>query len=141
VTAFTLAHSITLSLAALGWITPASRWIEAAIAASVLLAALNNLLPVVNKRLWVMGFAFGLIHGFGFAGALSELGLPTGARLQALVGFNLGVEIGQLAVVAMVLPLLFVMRTKPWYAKICMPLASLVIACLAVWWLYLRLLG
>ena len=141
VTAFTVAHSITLSLAALGWITPASRWVEAAIAASVLLAALNNVWPLVTKRVWLVGFSFGLVHGFGFAGALSELGLPTGARLASLVGFNLGVEIGQMAVVALVLPLLLLMRRKRWYAQFAMPLLSLAIAGLAAWWLWVRLRG
>lgn len=141
VTAFTLAHSITLSLAALGWITPASRWVEAAIAASVLLAALNNVWPVVTRRVWLVGFGFGLVHGFGFAGALSELGLPTGARLASLVGFNLGVEIGQMAVVALVLPILLLVRRQRWYARIAMPLLSLAIAALASWWLYVRLRG
>ncbi|MDI1253739.1 HupE/UreJ family protein [Thermomonas sp.] len=141
VTAFTLAHSITLTLAALGWITPASRWVEAAIAASVLLAALNNVWPVVTQRVWLVGFGFGLVHGFGFAGALSELGLPTGARLASLVGFNLGVEIGQMAVVALVLPLLLLVRRKRWYAQTTMPLLSLAIAGLAAWWLWVRLRG
>jgi len=139
VTAFTAAHSITLSLAALGWVTPASRWVEAAIALSVLLAALNNLRPVVTRRIWMVGFGFGLVHGFGFAGALSELGLPTGARLASLVGFNLGVEIGQLAVVALVLPVLFGLRRKAWYARIAMPAISLGIALLAGYWMYARL--
>lgn len=141
VTAFTLAHSITLSLAALGWITPASRWVEAAIAASVLLAALNNVWPVVTRRVWLVGFGFGLVHGFGFAGALSELGLPTGARLASLVGFNLGVEFGQIAVVALVLPVLLVVRHKRWYARFAMPLLSLAIAALAAWWMWVRLQG
>ncbi|MEO6227477.1 MAG: HupE/UreJ family protein [Thermomonas sp.] len=141
VTAFTLAHSITLSLAALGWITPASRWVEAAIAASVLLAALNNVWPLVTKRVWLVGFSFGLVHGFGFAGALSELGLPTGARLASLVGFNLGVEIGQMAVVALVLPILLLVRRKRWYAQFAMPLLSLAIAGFAAWWLWVRLRG
>jgi len=140
VTAFTLAHSITLTAAALGWVTPASRWIEAAIAASVLLAALNNLWPVVTRRLWLVGFAFGLVHGFGFAGALSELGLPAGARVVSLLGFNLGVELGQLAVVAVALPLLFVARRTRWYARFGMPAVSLAIAALAAWWLFQRLL-
>lgn len=141
VTAFTVAHSITLSLAALGWVTPVSRWIEAAIAASVLLAALNNLWPLVTRRLWAVGFAFGLIHGFGFAGALGELGLPDGARLWALLGFNLGVEIGQLAVVCMLLPALFAVRRQAWYPKALMPAASIAIAALAAWWLWQRLTG
>lgn len=141
VTAFTLAHSLTLSLAALGWVTPASRWVEAAIAASVLVAALNNVWPLVARRIWMVAFGFGLVHGFGFAGALSELGLPDGARLAALVGFNLGVEIGQLLVVALVLPLLFAMRRQSWYARWAMPLASLAIAALAGYWLFVRLYG
>ena len=141
VTAFTLAHSITLSLAALGWVTPASRWVEASIALSVLLAALNNVWPVVSRRVWMLGFGFGLIHGFGFAGALLELGLPKSARLAALVGFNVGVELGQLLVVAAVLPLLFLVRGKPWYARRVMPLASLLIALLAGYWMFRRLSG
>ena len=141
VTAFTLAHSITLSLAALGWVTPASRWVEASIALSVLLAALNNVWPVVSRRVWLLGFGFGLVHGFGFAGALLELGLPKGARLAALVGFNVGVELGQLLVVAGLLPLLFLVRGKPWYARRVMPLASLLIALLAGYWMYRRLSG
>ena len=141
VTAFTAAHSITLSLAALGWVVPASRWVEMAIAASVLAAALNNVFPLVTRRLWMVGFGFGLIHGFGFAGALSELGLPRGARLQALLGFNLGVEIGQLVVVALVLPLLFALRSKAWYRRVCLPIASLAIASLAAYWLWVRSQG
>lgn len=141
VTAFTVAHSVTLSLAALGWITPSSRPVEAAIAFSVLLAATNNLWPVVTRRIWMVGFAFGLIHGFGFAGALSELGLPTQSRLFALVGFNLGVEVGQLAVVGALLPILYVLRRRPIYSRALMPLASLAIACLAGWWLFQRLVG
>ncbi|GAB2619352.1 HupE/UreJ family protein [Novilysobacter erysipheiresistens] len=140
-TAFTVAHSITLSLAALGWVTPASRWVEAAIAASVLLAALNNVWPVVVRRLWLVGFVFGLIHGFGFAGALSELGLPDGARLWSLLGFNLGVEIGQVAVVCALLPLLFVLRHRRWYAAVVMPAVSLGIAVMAAYWLWQRLAG
>ena len=141
VTAFTVAHSITLTLAALDLVTPASRWVEAAIAASVLLAALNNVSPVITQRVWAVSFAFGLIHGFGFAGALGELGLPKGARLTALLGFNLGVELGQLAVVGLLLPVLFLLRRRRWYAQMLMPLLSLLIAGLAAWWLYQRLLG
>lgn len=139
VTAFTVAHSVTLSLAALGWVAPASRAVEAAIALSVLLAALNNLRPVVTRRLWLVGLCFGLIHGFGFAGALGELGLPADARLLALVGFNLGVELGQLAVVCVVLPLLFVLRRQRWYARVALPLLSLAICAVAIAWLWQRL--
>jgi hypothetical protein len=141
VTAFTAAHSITLSLAALGWVTPASRWVEAAIAASVLLAALNNVKPLVTRRLWLVGFGFGLIHGFGFAGALGELGLPDRARLAALLGFNLGVELGQIAIVAAVMPVLVLVRDRRWYARVAMPVASLLIAAIALHWLWQRLQG
>ena len=141
VTAFTLAHSITLSLAVLGWVRPASLWIEAGIAASVLLAAVNNLKPLVIRRLWLVTFGFGLLHGFGFAGALLEVGLPEQSRLAALLGFNVGVELGQLAVVALVLPVLFWLGRRPWYPRLVMGLASALIALLAAWWLYLRLGG
>ena len=138
VTAFTLAHSITLSLAALGWVTPASRWIEPAIALSVLLAAINNVHPLVTRRAWTVGFGFGLIHGFGFAGALGELGLPSGTRLLALFGFNLGVELGQLALVCAVLPGLFLLRRQRWYAGAAMPLLSLGIGVVAASWVWQR---
>ena len=116
VTAFTLAHSITLSLAALQIISLPSRLVESAIAASVVFAAANNLVPMVQGR-WLMAFFFGLIHGFGFASVLTELGLPTGALAVSLVGFNLGVELGQLAVVAVFLPLAFVLRHTPFYQR------------------------
>ena len=141
VTAFTVAHSVTLSLAALGWVTPASRWVEAGIAASVLLAALNNVRPLITRRVWMVSFGFGLVHGFGFAGALSELGLPKDARLASLFGFNVGVEIGQLAVVAVLLPVLFALRGHRWYARVAMPVISIMIAALASWWLVRRLAG
>ena len=140
VTAFTAAHSITLSLSALGWVVPASQWIEAVIAASVLLAALNNVWPWVTARVWAITFAFGLIHGFGFAGALSELGLPQTGRLLSLLGFNLGVELGQLTVVCAALPVLFLLRGKRWYSHRVMPLLSLAIAATATVWLWQRLM-
>ena len=139
VTAFTLAHSLTLSLAALDWVTPASRWVEPAIAGSVLLAAANNIHPLVTRRAWAVGFGFGLIHGFGFAVALGELGLPPDTRLLALLGFNLGVELGQLAVVSTVLPVLFLLRRQRWYAGIAMPLLSVGIGAAAMLWLWQRL--
>ncbi|GDX56406.1 membrane protein [Comamonadaceae bacterium] len=116
VTAFTLAHSITLSLAALEIISLPSRLVESAIAGSVVFAAANNLVPMVQGR-WLMAFFFGLIHGFGFASVLTELGLPTGALAVSLVGFNLGVEFGQLAIVAVFLPLAFVLRHTPFYQR------------------------
>jgi hypothetical protein len=141
VSAFTVAHSITLSLAALGWVRPAAQWVEAAIAASVLLAALNNVWPVVTRRLWLAGFAFGLVHGFGFAGALGELGLGGASSVTALLGFNLGVELGQLAVVCVVLPVLFRVRQRAAYSRVVMPVLSIAIALISLYWLFDRLGG
>lgn len=116
VTSFTVAHSITLSLAALQIISLPSRLVESAIAASVMFAAVNNLAPLVKGR-WLMAFSFGLIHGFGFASVLAELGLPPDALALSLVGFNLGVELGQMAIVAVFLPLAFVLRHTAFYQR------------------------
>ena len=116
VTAFTVAHSITLTLATLHFISLPSRWVEAAIAASVVVAAMNNIFPTILKRRWVAAFAFGLIHGFGFAAVLSDLGLQNTALMVALVGFNLGVEIGQIVILSLYLPLSFSIR-KTWVYK------------------------
>jgi hypothetical protein len=138
VTAFTVAHSITLSLATLGWITLPSRWVESAIAASVVLAALNNLRPVVEGRRWLVAFCFGLIHGFGFASVLQDLGLPADALLLALVGFNLGVEAGQLAIVALFLPVAFALRRHWVYRRLIFLGGSVLIALLAGVWLVER---
>lgn len=117
VTAFTVAHSITLTLAALQIVELPSRLVESAIAASVVLAAANNLYPVVERRRWLVAFSFGLIHGFGFASVLTELGLPQEALVLSLLGFNLGVETGQLAIVAVFLPVAYVLRNTPLYRK------------------------
>ena len=140
VTAFTVAHSITLSLAALGFVSLPSRWVESAIAASVVLAALNNLYPVVQGRRWAVAFGFGLIHGFGFASVLADLGLPQGALALALLGFNLGVELGQMAIVAVFLPLAFALRRTDFYRWGVFTAGSLVIVLLAMVWLAERVL-
>ena len=139
VTAFTLAHSITLSLAALQVISLPSRLVESVIAASVVLAALNNLRGTIDKRRWVMAFVFGLIHGFGFASVLADLGLPQGALVLALVGFNVGVELGQLAIVAVFLPIAFWLRATRFYRKGVLTGGSILVAILASWWLAQRL--
>ena len=138
VTAFTLAHSITLSLAALQVISLPSRLVESAIAASVVVAAANNLRGAVDSRRWVMAFAFGLIHGFGFASVLADLGLPQGALATALVGFNLGVEVGQLAIVSVFLPLAFLLRATRFYQLGVFRLGSLLVVLIALWWLIQR---
>ena len=138
VTSFTLAHSITLSLAALEIISLPSRLVESTIALSVVLAALNNLRPVVAERRWVMAFVFGLIHGFGFASVLADLGLPRDSLLLALVGFNLGVEAGQLAIVAAFLPLAFLLRATPLYRRGIMTGGSVLITMVAAIWMVER---
>ena len=141
VTSFTVAHSITLSLAALGVIALPSRLVESAIAASVVLAALNNLLPLVGGRRWVVAFAFGLIHGFGFASVLTELGLPRNALVLALVGFNLGVEAGQLAIVSAFLPIAYSMRASWFYRRVVLFGGSIAIVAVAMVWLLERALN
>ncbi len=134
VTAFTLAHSITLSLAAMQIISLPSRLVESVIAASVVIAALNNLRGTIDKKRWVMAFVFGLIHGFGFASVLADLGLPQGALVLALIGFNGGVEIGQLCIVAVFLPLAFWLRSTRFYRIGVLTGGSLIVALLASWW-------
>lgn len=141
VTSFTLAHSITLSLAALGVISLPSRLVESAIAASVVLAALNNLWPRVSGRRWLVAFAFGLIHGFGFASVLAELGLPRDALVLALVGFNLGVEAGQLTIVAAFLPLAYYLRGGWFYQRVVLLGGSAAVVAVALVWLLERALN
>lgn len=138
VTAFTLAHSVTLSLAVLGYIALPSRLVESAIALSVVAAALNNIFPLVEKRLWLVAFGFGLMHGLGFANVLSELGLPRNALALSLVSFNLGVEAGQLAVVAALLPLAYLWRRSWTYPRLILGAGSSCIVAIASLWLIER---
>ncbi|HMA09487.1 MAG TPA: HupE/UreJ family protein, partial [Ramlibacter sp.] len=138
VTAFTLAHSITLSLAALQVISLPSRLVESTIALSVVVAALNNLRGTIERKRWVMAFIFGLIHGFGFASALADLGLPQGALVLALVGFNLGVELGQMAIVVAFVPLAFWLRTTQFYRRGVITVGSILVAIVAGWWFVQR---
>ena len=133
VTAFTLAHSVTLSLAALNVLSLPSRLVESTIAASVILAALNNVYPLVSNRRWLLAFCFGLIHGFGFAAVLRDLGLPSGALLTSLVAFNLGVECGQLSLVALFIPLAWPLRSGVFYRRVMFG-GSFAIAALALVW-------
>jgi len=139
-TAFTVAHSITLSLAALSVIELPSRLVESAIALSVVLAALNNIWPLVHGRRWLVAFGFGLIHGFGFASVLAGLGLPRDALLLALVSFNLGVELGQVAIVGVFLPLAFAARGSWAYRRLVFVGGSALIAAIAAIWLVERAL-
>jgi HupE / UreJ protein len=138
VTAFTVAHSITLALAVLGVLEPPSRWVESIIAASVVFAAINNLVPLVPRQRWRLTFAFGLVHGFGFAAVLKDLGLGGGGLLSPLLGFNLGVELGQLGLVALFLPLAWWLRGTGFYQQVLLRGGSLLIALLALVWLVER---
>jgi len=141
VTAFTVAHSITLCLSVLGALTLPPAATEAAIAASVAIAALNGIRPFLPGRAWRIAFAFGLLHGLGFARYLAELGLPAAARVSALLAFNLGVELGQLVVVAACLPLLLWLGRRRFYRRGLQVPASATIAAVASLWFVERLWG
>lgn len=138
VTAFTLAHSITLTLAALDLVRLPTRLTESVIAASIIIAALNNIYPLVTENRARIAFAFGLLHGFGFASVLADMGLPHGARLMSLLAFNLGIEMGQLAVVLSIMPLIYSVRRVLFYRRAFMPWGSAAIAALALVWLVQR---
>ncbi len=135
VTAFTVAHSITLSLSALGFVHLPTRLVESAIAASVVLAAFNNLVPFFAERGWMVAFGFGLLHGFGFANALRDLGLHNGQLAQTLFGFNLGVELGQLAIVGVFLPTALCFRGLMFYQNFVLRLGSAAIMIVASTWM------
>lgn len=141
VTAFTIAHSITLSLAACGVILIPGRVVEPIIAFSVAVAALNNIWPMWRDKGWLVAFGFGLIHGFGFAGALLEVGLGGGSLAKSLLLFNLGVETGQLAIVALFIPIAFAMRESWFYRGVVLRFGSAAISLIAGFWLVERLLS
>src|SRR5262245_17137443 len=119
VTAFTVAHSLTLALAVLNILTLPTQIVEPVIALSIAYVAFENLTgrPALSRR-WAVSFIFGLVHGFGFAGALAEVGLPASGLVSALVGFNLGVEAGQMLIVAVLLPLLIWLQRFAWEPRL-----------------------
>lgn len=139
VTAFTVAHSITLVLSVLKWVEPPANWVEPIIALSVVLAALNNLLGWFSLQRWRLAFGFGLIHGFGFANVLLDLGLPAQALAAALGGFNVGVELGQLAIVVVFLSLAWPLRHSAFYRWCVVVGGSLAIAVVGTIWTWERL--
>ncbi|WP_292938451.1 HupE/UreJ family protein [Noviherbaspirillum sp.] len=140
VTAFTAAHSMTLTLAALQIVSLPSRLVESAIAASVALAAVNNVIPLFRGRRWLAALIFGLVHGFGFASVLTDLGLPRSSLLLALVSFNVGVELGQLGIVLLFLPLAHLLRTTLFYRRVLLPGGSVAISVIGTVWLLERAL-
>ena len=141
ITAFTVAHSLTLASAALGWLTLRSAPVEACIALSIVLVAseaLRERQTLARRLPALVAFVFGLVHGLGFAGALQAIGLPQKHLVTALLSFNLGVEIGQLLAVAAVWALVLVVRRQPWAGRLRLPLLY-VIGVLAAYWSWLRL--
>jgi len=134
VTTFTIAHSITLILASTKVLTIPPSIIEPVIAFSVIILALLNFFTKKNIKHWPIVFAFGLIHGFGFAFVLEEVSLESGTLMTTLFGFNLGVEIGQLIIVACVLPILYLLNSKKYYHRIIIPVSSLLIASIGLIW-------
>jgi hypothetical protein len=128
ITAFTLAHSITLALSVLAIVTLPSRFVEPVIALSIAYVAAENILKkgAVSRR-WAVSFLFGLVHGFGFAGALREVGLPADGLAAALIGFNLGVEIGQAAIIAAVMPAVLWARRFPWQPRVATTISAVIL--------------
>lgn len=141
ITAFTLAHSITLGMAVLGVWAPSPRIVEPLIALSVAYVGVENQFVKDAEKRWRITFPFGLVHGFGFAGALGEIQLPKADVPKALLGFNLGVEIGQLAVLALVLPLIMAARKRAWFEQKGVRYLSYVIAGLGIVWFVARVFG
>jgi HupE / UreJ protein len=139
-TSFTIAHSITLGLAGLDVIKLPSKFVESAIAISIALAALHNFRPIFANKEWAVAFVFGLFHGFGFASLLGDLGLKSDRRVSSLLGFNLGVEVGQVAIILMIFPALFLLRRVKIYDFV-LKLGSGTAAVLALGWTIERVFG
>lgn len=134
ITVFTIAHTITLSFATLSAVNLSPRIVESAIALSIAIAALDIIYPVFKQRIWLIVFGFGLFHGFGFASVLSEIGIPSTYMLYSLLGFNLGVEVGQLAIVCAVFPLLFIMRRWTLYRGIVLRYGAVSLMVVSLYW-------
>ncbi|MBP9838493.1 MAG: HupE/UreJ family protein [Proteobacteria bacterium] len=140
VSAFTLAHSLTLTLAGLRFVSLSESFIEPTIALSIAIVALNNIFLIFPERkTYLLAFGFGLIHGFGFASVLNELDLSQNSLVTALLSFNLGVEIGQLAIVSIFLPIAFYFRNSIFYKKYFKITASWTILIIAIYWFVERI--
>ena len=134
VTLFTIGHSVTLILAALGVLSLPSRLVESIIALSIAVAAIDILYPIFERRiLWVI-FLFGLMHGFGFANVLAEMPIPDAYVVPSLFGFNVGVELGQLVVVVLVVPVLYLLRNTTFYRRVVMPAGALLLIAISMYW-------
>ncbi|GJM10115.1 MAG: membrane protein [Lysobacteraceae bacterium] len=134
VTAFTVAHSVTLGLAVTGMVNLPAALVEISIALSVTVVAINNLVPIITKRHWLLAGIFGLIHGFGFAGAMSDLDLSGVSLVSALAGFNIGVELGQAAIVLVFVPLVWGLRNSWFYQVGMVRFGSVAVALVGMVW-------
>src|ERR1044071_1688208 len=134
-TAFTLAHAIVLTPAVLGLVSVPARLVEPAVALTIMLAALDNIRPILPRLRWQVAFAFGLIHGLSFAGALGPMRLPPFGLAVALASFNLGVEAGQIALALLLVPIAFLLRHESAYRHVVTPAVSLASLFLAGVWL------
>ncbi len=137
VTFFTIAHTITLSLAALQIIRLPSWIVESVIAFSIGLAAYHNIKPIFKGKDWVIAFVFGLFHGFGFASVLGDIGLADEFLVYSLLGFNVGVEIGQLVIIALIFPVLFLIRKFKIYPRI-LVYGSIFLIITSIYWIIER---
>ena len=138
ISGFTVSHSVTLSLAVLGYVNLPSRLVESGIALSIIVAAFNNIYPLFKRRAWLVAFAFGFVHGLGFASGLAGLSLPPAAMAVSLGGFNVGVEIGQETAVLPLIALAFLIRGSRFYRIGVMRIGSWLIIAVAVLWLVQR---
>jgi hydrogenase/urease accessory protein HupE len=142
ITAFTVAHSLTLGLAATNMVNLPNRMVEPLIAASILFVGAENLIRrgAEPKGRWAVAFAFGLVHGFGFASVLRELGLGSNGRGIALplFSFNLGVEVGQITIAAIALPVVWQLRKSPGFIRRGVPIISAAVAATGLYWLLER---
>ena len=134
VTIFTVAHTITLSLAAFNAISLSSRLVESIIAISISIAALHIFVPIFRSRIWLIVFVFGLFHGFGFASVLGEIGIPPNYMVHSLLGFNIGVELGQIAIVLAIFPILFLLRQLTIYTTFLLPAAAAGLIVVSLYW-------
>jgi len=134
VTLFTVAHTITLSIATLTDVSLSSRIVESIIAISIAVAALDIYYPIFHKRIWAVVFVFGLFHGFGFASVLSDIGIPPAYMGQSLLAFNVGVELGQLAIVCVVFPVMYLLRATWFYKVIVLRLGTAALIAVSLYW-------
>ncbi len=134
VTVFTLAHTLTLSAAAMGSMSLSSRWVESVIALSIAIAALDVLYPIFHRKIWLVIFGFGLFHGFGFASVLSTIGIPSNYLIHSLLAFNVGVEVGQVVIVCMVFSMLYLVSRYAFYVRAVLPCCATALIVVSLYW-------